>query len=143
MLQINVAQLLKKPIGTERAYYINDSLDILDNGDMNHLTGEIVLIRTGYSILVKGEVQTSIRVTCSRCLETYSCPISFKLEEDFLPTIDVTNGLRLSFPDDPDAFTIDERHTLDLSEAIRQYSIMALPLKPLCREDCTGIVCKC
>ncbi|MBM3157836.1 MAG: DUF177 domain-containing protein, partial [Chloroflexi bacterium] len=38
---------------------------------------------------------------------------------------------------------INENHILDLSEAIRQYTIMALPMKPVCREDCAGLCPHC
>jgi uncharacterized protein len=143
MLEINVAQLLKKPTGTRRSYEIEGSLDIIGQGNKSHITGEVDFIRTGYSILVDGEIHTSVKIACSRCLEIYDCALDFKFEEDFFPTIDITTGLRLSPSDDPDAFTIDERNIINLSEAIRQYSIMSLPIKPLCHEDCSGIPCNC
>ena len=42
-----------------------------------------------------------------------------------------------------EAFIIDEHHTLDLSEAARQYAIAAVPMKPLCDQDCLGICSAC
>jgi uncharacterized protein len=38
---------------------------------------------------------------------------------------------------------IDEHHLLDLSEAIRQNALLAVPMKPLCREDCSGLCQQC
>ena len=37
--------------------------------------------------------------------------------------------------------TIDQ--VLDLSEAVRQYALLALPMKPLCQEDCAGLCPQC
>jgi uncharacterized protein len=45
--------------------------------------------------------------------------------------------------DEPGAFTIDRNNILDLEEAVRQYSTLAIPMKPLCREDCPGLCPVC
>ena len=37
----------------------------------------------------------------------------------------------------------DERHILDLSEAVRQYAIIGVPMKVLCREECAGLCMVC
>jgi uncharacterized protein len=42
-----------------------------------------------------------------------------------------------------DAFLIDDRHTLDLNEAVRQYREVSLLMKPLCRPDCRGLCPVC
>jgi len=42
-------------------------------------------------------------------------------------------------PDEAGCFTIDEHQVIDLTEAVRQYALMAVPMKPLCREDCAGL----
>lgn len=44
---------------------------------------------------------------------------------------------------DPDEFRIDGRNHLDLSEAVRQYEQAALPIQPVCREDCAGLCPVC
>ena len=49
----------------------------------------------------------------------------------------------MALPDEPGVFTIDEHNILDLGEAIRQYSVMATPAKPLCKEDCAGLCPTC
>ena len=55
----------------------------------------------------------------------------------------MTSGSLLSLPDEPGCFTIDEHHILDLTEAVRQYALLALPMKPLCRQDCAGLCPTC
>jgi uncharacterized protein len=69
--------------------------------------------------------------------------LKINFEEEFLPTVDATSGMPLPPPDDAGAFTIDEQHILDLTEAVRQYSLMAIPIKALCREDCAGLCQTC
>ena len=94
-------------------------------------------------MLVKGAVQAKVPVECSRCLKVFDQPLTIELEEEFFPTIDVNNGSALEIPDDPSSFFIDDHHILDLREAIRQNALLAIPMKPLCKEDCAGLCSQC
>ncbi|MBI4188013.1 MAG: DUF177 domain-containing protein [Chloroflexi bacterium] len=145
MVQINVAQQLKSPIGSSQDYKINEMVDItIDNTTDNVMVyGEVRLIRTNRGILVKGTLHTEIELTCSRCLCLFRCPVTLNIEEEYFPTIDAVTGTKLPLPDEPDCFTIDEHNILDLTEAIRQYEVMAIPMKPLCQEDCAGLCPSC
>ncbi len=40
--------------------------------------------------------------------------------------------------DDEPGFSIDESHELDLGEALRQWIVLAIPIKPSCGPDCPG-----
>ena len=137
MLSFNVAQLEKAPIGTNRGYQIDDPLTV--EGLEINVKGEVELIRTNRSVLVKADIHTALPQECCRCLGEYACPLDVKFEEEFFPTLDVTSGLLLEVEDEVDNFVIDEHHVLDITEALRQYVILAQPMKPLCRTDCPGI----
>jgi len=65
--------------------------------------------------------------------------LELNIEEEFYPISDVTTGSMLDEPAEIDDFIIDEHLILDLSEAVRQYALLAIPMKPLCRADCQGI----
>ena len=140
-MQINVSQQLKSPIGLMRDYELSESVDIA--GGVEMVEGGVRLIRTDRSILVRGTLHTEVAVTCSRCLILFRCPLTLDIEEEYFPTTDVVSGVRLSLPEEPGSFTIDEHHVLDLTEAIRQYVLTAIPMKPLCREDCAGLCPHC
>ena len=55
----------------------------------------------------------------------------------------MNTGATLPLPEEPGSFMIDDRNIMDISEAIRQYTVMALPIKPLCRQDCSGLCPTC
>ena len=140
-MRINVSQQLKAPVGSIQNYELSEVVDI--DGDAGLVKGEVRLIRTDRGILAEGTLHTELQVTCSRCLSLFNCPLALTFEEEYFPTTDIVSGARLSLPDEPGCFTIDERHVLDLSEAIRQYALMAIPMKPLCRADCAGLCPQC
>jgi len=140
-MQINVSQLLKESIGSTRKYEVNETNDVAGGGRV--VQGEVKLVRTDRGILVKGTLQTVIEVTCGRCLSFFNCPVALNIEEEYFPTTDVVSGAWLPLPEEPSYFTIDERYVLDLTEAIRQYMMLAIPMKPLCHEDCAGLCSRC
>jgi uncharacterized protein len=139
MLQVNVSQLLKEPVGSTRDIEVNGAVDITADGSTSEVQGDVRLTRTGRSILVKGRLCVSVEVDCARCLNPFGCPLVLDIEEEYFPVVDVASGNPLAPPDEPGFFTIDERQVIDLTEAVRQYALMAIPMKPLCREDCAGL----
>jgi len=142
-MQINVAQLLKAPIGSTRDYEIKQVIDITGDGASSLVQGKVRLLRTDRSILVKGTLDTGVELTCSRCLSPFNYSLTINIEEEYYPTADVDTGAAVPVPDEPGCFTIDENHVLDLTEAVRQYALLAIPMKPLCREDCAGLCSYC
>jgi uncharacterized protein len=142
-MQINVSQLLREPIGSTRDYQVNGVADVSGDGKDCQVQGEAELLRTQRSILVKCTLSIEVELICSRCLGLFRYPLTLKFEEEYLPTVDVVSGMPLPLPEEPGAFTIDEHHILDLTEAIRQYTMLAIPMKPLCHDACAGLCQKC
>ena len=133
---INVAQLLKEPVGSSQ---IHDISGIIGEEVEGFVEGKAKVIRIGQGVLVQCKLNAEVKLICSRCLDAFLCPISFTAEEEFLPISDVSGDLELSSPEQSEEFTIDDKNILDLSELIRQYVLLNLPMKPLCRPDCPGM----
>lgn len=142
-MQMNVSQLLKAPIGSTRNHEVSGTIDISGDDAGSEVYGEVELLRTNRGILVKGTLHTEVQATCSRCLSLFEYPLTLNIEEEYFPVIDVVSGISLSLPEEPGYFTIDEHHVLDLTEAVRQYTLLAKPMKPLCRENCAGLCPSC
>jgi len=140
-MQINVSQLLKAAIGSSRDYKTSEIVDVAGDGRM--VQGEVSLLRTHRGILVRGVLHTEVELTCSRCLSVFSYPMTLNINEEYIPTVDVVSGAPLPSPEESGSFIIDEHHVIDLTEAIRQYALLCIPMKPLCREDCAGLCQKC
>jgi uncharacterized protein len=69
--------------------------------------------------------------------------VHIDFEEEFLTTTDVRSGEQIDEDRDPDAFTIDENHMLDLTDAVLQYRETSLEMQPLCRPNCRGLCPNC
>ncbi|MFP4014266.1 MAG: YceD family protein [Chitinispirillaceae bacterium] len=93
--------------------------------------------RTGDTIVVNLHFEGCFKIECSRCLESYWAPVS----SDMLLILKEEAGkFGPSREDDAADFYFDTNHdVVDLSSAIFDEIMIALPLKPLCSEDCKGI----
>lgn len=142
--QINVAQLLKQPVGTTRRYALRaPGLPLGEGRATTPIEGEIKLTLLGHGLLVTGQAETSVELTCVRCLEEYAQPVTLELEEEFRPSIDVTSGMSIPHAEakeeaDSDFFLIGEDHVLDLTEALRQAVWLNVPMVPRCGDACPG-----
>lgn len=142
-MQVNVSQLLKSAIGSVRDYTVSGEVDVKGDGAVSSVNGEVRLTRTNRGILVKGALHTEAEATCSRCLALFRCALVLNIEDEYFPTVDVVSGASLAVPDEPGCFIIDGQHVIDLTEAIRQYTLLVIPMKPLCRQDCSGLCPVC
>jgi uncharacterized protein len=142
-MEINVAQLLKEAIGLSRRYKIDETVDFSEDKRDRRVSGEVSLLRTQRGVLVRSKLSSELELTCSRCLSVFERPLKISFEEEYIQTVDVNSGLPFQNSGEPGAFTIDEHHVIDLTEAVRQYALLAMPMKPLCREDCAGLCLGC
>ncbi|HYM82541.1 MAG TPA: DUF177 domain-containing protein [Candidatus Dormibacteraeota bacterium] len=136
-----VAGLLAEPPGTFRSYDIGPVR--LDLGEDMALaepaTGDLELSRTNRGLLVRAHLHAALDETCSRCLREIQVPLDVEIDEEVLPSVELTTGLPVDMSQEPDVMRLDERHELDLEPLVREAIQLAEPIAPLCREDCPGL----
>ena len=142
-MRFNVSQLLKEPNGTRQTEEVEEEFPSTGVRS-SPVRGTVTFLRTDKGVWVSARLDSSEGCSCSRCLDEYEQPVHIAIEEEYLPLVDVATGARLRhLDDDREGFFIDQAHTLDLSEAVRQYSALSIPMKPLCSDDCAGICLTC
>ena len=78
-------------------------------------------------ILASAEFTASATGICSRCLDEISEDIDVEIQELFMYR-----------PEQEDDFVV-EQDRIDLEQALIDSVVPALPLKPLCSENCAGL----
>ena len=142
-LLVNVAQLLRESAGATRTIEVSVPELELEGAPPAFVSGKLLLTRTDVGIWASGSVAMSADATCSRCLVPFTSWANVHVDDVFLPRVDLTTGARIDRASDPDADSIDDHHMLDLSSTLREYRLAAMPLAPLCRDDCEGICPHC
>jgi DUF177 domain-containing protein len=90
-----------------------------------------------------GTVRTRLELACSRCLDPFTLPIDSAFDVQYLPAeAESANEDREVSEDDLDA-SVYRDEQIDLDELLREQFYLALPMKPLCREDCAGLCPQC
>ena len=90
-----------------------------------------------------GRVTTGLELDCSRCLEAFAVPIDAKFDVLFLPAAANTGDGEQEVADEDLGVSFYKDDTIDLGEVLREQFYLALPMKPLCREDCRGLCPVC
>ena len=89
-------------------------------------------------VLVSGTAVVPLTGECGRCLEAVSDLLTVDVQELFAypeSTTDVTS--------EEDETARMEGDLLDLEPVLRDAVVLALPLTPLCRQDCAGLCADC
>jgi uncharacterized protein len=138
----NVSGLVQEGIGATRFYDVEGTVEV-EKGVREQVAGTVEMLRTKVGVLVRAHLRLVEPEICSRCLNPVDEAIAIDFEEEFVATTDLRSSAQMDEEHDPDAFTIDERHMLDLTEAVRQYREVSLEMQPLCRPDCAGLCPRC
>jgi uncharacterized protein len=142
-MRFNVSGLLLESTGATRRYPLNSMLET-PGREAERVQGDVEFLRTPAGILVRANLSLVEREACSRCLKPLDERVDITFEEEFQSLIDPRTGQAMPVDErDPDAFLIDDKHTVDLNEAVRQYREVCLLMQPLCRPDCKGLCPRC
>lgn len=133
-LQLNVGYLYNKPIGTSREIPIElDSFEI-DDLLLRDLQSQVRISRTREGLLFQMAGNSKLETNCVRCLEGFYLTVNIEFEELYqFPS-------RLREETD---LVLSEDGYIDLGPLYREYLILAIPIKPLCKPDCKGLCAFC
>ena len=124
----------------------------VEAGPLEPVCVELRAHRMGDDVYLEGELSGALELGCGRCLARYRYP----LQEPFRLVLEPA-GARV--PADPEAAEAlfrrglclgDELETgwfrgseIDLGAFFRELIALALPVQPLCREECRGLCPQC
>lgn len=136
MMRFNLASLLKEPVGSKTSFDIDEAQQRLSEDlRVDFVRGTIEFTRINRGIFARGQLHSQAQLECARCLETFSQPLDLHLEAQFgLPPIKLQGE---------SIFPIGVKGMLDLTEALREQTLLNLPMRPLCKPDCGGLCVEC
>jgi uncharacterized protein len=136
MLKFNLARLLEEPIGSKMSFDVDETQQRLaEDLSVAFVRGTIEFTRTNRGIFGEGQLRSQVQLECARCLETFAQPLDFHLEAQF--------GLPPLKPQGDTIFPIGVKGILNLTAALREHILLALPMRPLCKPDCLGLCVEC
>jgi uncharacterized protein len=92
---------------------------------------------------LEGTARTELELTCSRCLDPYRMSVDAVFDMRYLPASDAAvEDEREVMEEDVDT-SVYRDDQIDVNEVLREQFYLALPMKPLCRDDCAGLCPQC
>ncbi len=102
---------------------------------------ELKIEPTGNRVVVRGRLETVLRLECARCLEAFDYPVAenvfvvYTAEESDLSQEELeAEELNQEFFDGEE---------IDVWPVLQEHLVMTLPIKPLCDDDCKGLCPVC
>ncbi len=105
--------------------------------------GELDLARTNRGLLVRAELRTALAETCSRCLRPVETPLEIRIDEEALPSVELSSGQAVDVSAEPEVARLTGDHELRLLPLVVDAIVMGEPIAPLCRPDCPGLCPTC
>lgn len=95
-------------------------------------------------VTIAGTAKTTLELNCSRCLDGYQVPVEAAFDLRYLPVGEapvVGDEVEVADEDINTAYYRDGQ--IDLAELVHEQLYLALPMKPLCRDECLGLCAVC
>jgi uncharacterized protein len=90
-----------------------------------------------------GSATTELELPCSRCVEPYRLPVAAPFDLRYLPASEASSDAEREVDDEDLETSYYEHDAIDLNVLLREQFYLALPMKPLCRDECRGLCAQC
>ncbi|MDQ7824637.1 MAG: DUF177 domain-containing protein [Candidatus Eremiobacteraeota bacterium] len=143
-MDIEVKEILKL-IGSKKKVTGKEPLALNGEGikETVDVAYDLEVNNAGSRLIVKGTLDTVVRLQCSRCLESFPEKFHVMIQEEFLPEdspeLKRKSDLNLS---DLNVF-VYKGEKLDAGEIMRQNILAAFPMCPVCSSECKGLCPVC
>lgn len=102
---------------------------------------DLTHLRSGEDLLFSGALRGELIGQCGRCLEEYPLTLMREFSLVLTPRPPMVREAELSYDELSASFYSED--TIDVSALVHEQTLLALPLPPLCREDCKGLCSQC
>ncbi len=133
--RLNVGFIIHQSVGYFRDFeYDFPHLRLSPDLDLLDITGSVRVTRTGQGLLIQVKMQAAVEAECVRCLSTFQQPLEIDFTELYAFTPDSVTESGLLVP---------ETGKIDLTPLVRDEFLLAVPISPICKDDCLGLCPVC
>ncbi len=122
-------------------YNFTESVEFLElpNEFFGNVHVNVLLEKTKDHILIKVSINANRHCECDRCLREYDR--SFTNEYHMFYISDIQN--KKLYNEDVVTVIRKDQDYIDISNDVREYILLSVPMKNLCKEDCQGLCPRC
>jgi uncharacterized protein len=124
-----------------------DPVALAQDDDEFRIVGPVTLVadvhKDAQKVRLTGRVTATLELDCSRCVEPFAIPVDARFDMIFLPLAENKGDEEREVKEDDLGVSYYRDDAIDLGEVVREQLYLALPMKPLCRQDCRGLCPVC
>jgi uncharacterized protein len=137
-LRLDVSFLVKGAPGTYKKFDFNfPQLKLPDDFLLVDIQGLITVSVAEDGVVVEGKIKALTELSCCRCLDPYWQPVNIDFTEIFSshPVDNAENDLGEQF--------LPSDGAIDLTPLIRDYALLDIPIRQVCKDECKGLCPTC
>ncbi|WP_161947615.1 YceD family protein [Malonomonas rubra] len=108
---------------------------------------ELRFQQSGQLVELDGKFSTSVELGCGRCLKRYTADLASEFALTFTPFVEEQEGNEeeeeVELETDELGLVYYRDDCLDLLHPLQDQVVMALPISPLCSDECAGLCSEC
>jgi uncharacterized protein len=133
--RINVGFIAHEEIGRSHDFPFEfDKIVLGDDLELRNLDGIVNIGRTPQGLVLQADFSAETTVMCVRCLQDFDQELDWSFTELYAFDKRSVTDSELILPEDGH---------IDLAEMIREYSLLEVPISPICKPDCQGLCAEC
>ena len=130
-LRLNVGFVVAQSAGFSRDFPFDiPQIKLPPDLQLNDLGGAVRVTRTPQGILLQAGFRAQTDLECVRCLTNFQQGLQINFTElyAFSQRYVTDSGLLMA-----------ETGIIDLTPVLREYAVLEIPMRPLCKPDCKGL----
>jgi len=143
MLMLNLARIRAPHERFEQTYALGQLESSDDFRVVEPVSLAFDITKDNLQFRLVGTVRTTLEMPCGRCLEAFIMPVDQAFDLRYQPHAKNTGEGEREIEEDDLTTAFYENDEIDLGQLMREQFYLALPMKPLCREDCQGLCPMC
>jgi len=132
---LNVGFIVHQEVGYKHEFSFEyEQIQISDDLDLRHFEGVAYIGRTPQGLIVQADFSAETTLECVRCLNEFDHSLDWQLTELYAFNKKSVSESNLILPEDAH---------IDLQPLIREYALLEMPTKPICKPACKGLCPVC
>lgn len=132
--RLNVGFIISENVGYSREFPLEFDRVALQDLELRSVRGSATFTRTTHGLLVEVDLLALTQTECVRCLEPFDQDLHTTFTELYAFSKNSVTDSNLILP---------ESGKVDLEPLIREYMLLEIPIKPVCKPECKGLCPVC
>ena len=133
--RLNVGFIVHQEVGYNHEFPFEfEKIQVSDDLDLHHFEGIATIGRTPQGLIVQADFSAETVLECVRCLNEFDQSLTWNFTELYAFNRKSVSESGLIMPEDGH---------IDLQPLIREYALLEIPIKPLCKPNCKGLCSVC